>query len=79
MIRKSQPCEDLWEEYFKQRGQSVYRSYGDNKCGTFERTVEVLCNKSIGIMGRGIDGKSDLVSAIYSYVDSIGCLGYKYS
>ena len=57
----------------------MYRSYGDNKCGTFERTVEVLCNKSIGIMGRGIDGKSDLVSAIYSYVDSIGCLGYKYS
>ena len=70
MIRKSQPCEDLWEEFFKQRGQSVYRSYGDNKCGTFERTVEVLCNKSIGIVGRGIDGKSDLVSAIYSYVDS---------
>ena len=70
MIRKSQPCEDLGEEFFKQRGQSVYSSYGDNKCGTFERTVEVLCNKSIGIVGRGIDGKSDLVSAIYSYVDS---------
>ena len=48
----------------------MYSSYGDNKCGTFERTVEVLCNKSIGIVGRGIDGKSDLVSAIYSYVDS---------
>ena len=26
MIRKSQPREDLWEEYFKQRGQSVWRS-----------------------------------------------------
>ena len=70
MIRKSQPCEDLGEEYFKQRGQSVYRSYGDNKCGTFERTVEVLCDKSIRIMGRGLDGKTDLVSAMYAYVDS---------
>lgn len=31
MIReKSQLCEDLWEEYFQQRGQSVYRSSGDN-------------------------------------------------
>ena len=58
-------------------GKSI-SSRGDSQCtgpmvtisGTFERTVEVLCDKSIGIMGRGLDGKTDLVSAIYGYVES---------
>ena len=36
MIGKSQLCEDLWEEYFRQRGQPVYTSYGDSKCGTLK-------------------------------------------